>query len=152
MDVRYINPFIEAMVTVLPTFGITDISRGIIEIKEDMYVNMDITSVLGLIGSARGNISYSFSEDTGLTIASAMMGETVKEMDEMAWSAISELSNQLTGRGCKILSENQLDTDFTTPSVIIGKDVQLLVSPIQTISIDIETSVGRIQVNIGLEV
>ncbi len=152
MDVKYINPFLEAMLAVLPSFGITDITRGTVEVKEDMYVNMDITSVLGLFGSVRGNISYSFTEVTGLAIASSMIGETVEELDEMAWSAISELSNQLAGRGCKILSDNELSTDFTTPSVIIGKDVQLLVSPVQTISIDIETSVGKIQINIGLEI
>lgn len=152
VDIKYFNPFLQAMDEVLATFGIKDVKRKSIQFKENMFTNMDITAVLGLIGEVRGNISYSFSADMAKKIAGAMMGVSVPEIDEMAKSAISELSNLITGKGCKILSEADILTDFTTPSLIIGEDIYFLISTVKTLAIDLEAKIGEIQMNIGLEV
>ena len=105
MDVKYINPFLEALVSVLGSFGVTDIRRGSIQKKENMHVNMDITSLIGLVGGVRGNIAYSFSQDTARqTVSKMMMGATVTEFDAIARSAIGELANIVTGTASGILS------------------------------------------------
>ena len=153
MDEEYINSFVEAFYTILPSFGIEELKITNLEVKENMFSNKKVTAVVGLIGSVRGNIAYSFSEDTAKKFASAMMmGMPVEEVDEDARSAISELSNLITGRGCKILSNNEVFTDFTTPTFIIGKNIYFLISTVKTLAINVETSAGDMQVNIGLEI
>ena len=152
MKEEYINSFIEAIFTVLPTFGLNDIKISDVELKENMYANMEVTSVIGLMGSVRGNISYSFSMETARKIASSMMmGMPVTEIDEDARSAIAELSNLITGKGCKILSSNESYTDFTTPTFIIGNDILFLINTVKTLTINVEMPIGEMQVNIGLE-
>ena len=54
-------------------------------------------------------------------IASAMMmGMEVKEFDEIAQSAISELSNMLTANASTIFSQNKIMIDISTPTMIYG--------------------------------
>ena len=153
MDEEYINSFVEAVYTILPTFGIGELKITNLEVKENMFSNKEVTAMVGLTGSARGNIAYSFTTDSAKRFASAMMmGMPVEEVDEDARSAISELSNLITGRGCKILSNNETYTDFTTPTFIIGKEIYFLISTVKTLAINVETSAGEMQVNIGIEV
>lgn len=152
MDEEYINSFVEAVYTILPTFGIKDLKIASLEVKQTMFSNRDVTAVIGLTGNTKGNISYSFSQDSAKRFSSAMMmGMPVEEIDEDARSALAELSNLITGRGCKILSNNETYSDFTTPTFIIGKDMYFLISMVKTLAINVETSAGEMQVNIGLE-
>jgi len=152
VDEEYINSFVEAFYTILPSFGIEELKITNLEVKENMFSNEEVTAVVGLTGSVRGNIAYSFSEDSAKKFASAMMmGMLIEEVDEDARSAISELSNLITGRGCKILSNNEVFTDFTTPTFIIGKNIYFLISTVKTLAINVETTAGAMQVNIGLE-
>lgn len=148
----YINSFVEAIYTILPTFGLNELRITSLEVKEHMYTNMEVTVVIGLMGSVRGNISYSFSMESAKKMVSAMnMGMPVEEIDEDVRSALAELSNLITGRGCKIISNNENYTDFTTPTFIIGKDVYYLMSKVKTLAINVESEAGEIQVNVGLE-
>ena len=152
MDERYINSFVEAIYTILPSFGLNELIITSLEVKDNMYVNMEVTAVVGLIGSVRGNISYSFTMESAKKMVSAMnMGMQVEEIDEDARSALAELSNLITGRGCRIISDNETYTDFTTPTFIIGKDVYYLMSTVKTLAINVETEAGEMQVNVGLE-
>lgn len=159
MDEEYINSFVEAVYTILPSYGIQDLKITSLEVKEIMFANKEITAVIGLTGSTRGNISYSFDLESAKNFVSAMMmGMPVDTIDEDARSAMAELSNQITGRGCKILSDNdkvlsseENYTDFTTPTFVIGKDVYFQISTVRTLAINVECSAGQMQVNIGLE-
>lgn len=157
MDVKYINPFLEALISVLGSFGVTDIRRESIQTKENMHVNMDITSLIGLVGGIRGNIAYSFSQDTARQIVSKMMmGAPVGEFDAVARSAIGELANIVTGTASGILSgmlsEKGTVVDTTPPSIIFGRDIFFMISSVPTIAIGMNTQFGKIEVNIGLEV
>lgn len=156
MDVKYINPFLEALISVLGSFGVTDIRRGSIVKKESMHVNMDITSLIGLVGGIRGNIAYSFSQDTARQIVSKMMmGIPVEEFDAVSRSAIGELANIVTGTASGILSgmlsEKGTVVDTTPPSIIFGRDIFFMISSVPTIAIGMDTEFGKIEVNIGLE-
>lgn len=153
MDVKYINPFLEAVAKILSSFGIQDVKRGKIILKDNMRVDLDITSVVGLIGGVRGNVAYSLSEETAKSIVSAMMmGMPVEELGALGRSAIAELSNMITGTATSILSQDGALVDITPPSIIFGKEIYFLISSVQTISVDMVTVFGQIQVNIGLEV
>ncbi|HBF38657.1 MAG TPA: hypothetical protein DDW50_15230 [Firmicutes bacterium] len=65
MDVKYINSFLEALEYVLGQFGMTEVKVGALRKKENMFIEADITSIIGLVGDIRGNISFSLSEETG---------------------------------------------------------------------------------------
>lgn len=152
MDIKYILPFLQSLKGILEQFGVRDIKRGEMIKKDIMHVNTDITAVIGVIGEMRGNIAYSMSTDTARGIVSAMMmGANVDQMDEMGRSAIGEFANMVTGNASILLSNSGLEVDITPPSIIFGSDIYFIISSVETLTIDMDTSLGKIEVNIGLE-
>ena len=153
MDVKYILPFLESIKGILEQFGVSDIKRGQMAKNDIMHVNTDITAVVGVVGQIRGNIAYSMSEDTAKRIVSAMMmGMPVEQLDDMGRSAVGEFANMVTGNASILLSNTGLEVDITPPSIIFGRDIYFIISSVETLSIDMETPLGKIEVNIGLEV
>ncbi|AVK48192.1 hypothetical protein AXY43_09210 [Clostridium sp. MF28] len=153
MNVKCINPFLDAVKSVLEQLGITDIKMSGLSKKEKMFVNLEITSMIGIVGDIRGNIAYSMSEESAKKIISTMMmGMNVENIDEIGRSAIGELTNMITGNAATMLSDNGYLTDITPPSTVFGKDMYFIISTVETIAIEIDSSIGRIEVNIGLEV
>ena len=134
-------------------FGAADIKRGNMAKNELMHVDTDITAVVGMVGQVRGNIAYSMAEDTAKKIVSAMMmGMPVEELDAMGRSALGEFSNMVTGNASTLLSNSGVQVDITPPSIIFGKDVYFIISSVETLKIEMESSLGKIEVNIGLEI
>ena len=138
---------------VLEQFVAVYISRGDFARNDLMYVDTDITAVVGMVGQVRGNIAYSMAEDTAKKIVSAMMmGMPVEELDEMGRSALGEFSNMVTGNASTLLSNSGVQVDITPPFIIFCKDVYFIISSVETLKIDMETSLGKVEVNIGLEI
>lgn len=151
MDVNHVNPFLQAVELVLGQLGIRDIKKGSIKVKDEMYVEKDITAFLGIVGEIKGNVSYSFDSQTAMRIVSAMMmGMPVTELMELERSALAELANMITGNAVGRLKGFK-DLDITPPSVIMGQDIFFVISTVSTLMVSIETSVGIIEVNFGLE-
>ena len=97
MDVKLVNPFINAFTAVLPQMGFPTPERTGMSVKEKTINSLGITVLVGFTKEIRGNVCYNMSEDTAKFIASTMMmGMPVETFDEMAQSAISEMSNMLT--------------------------------------------------------
>ncbi len=152
MSTQYMDPFIVAVEKVLSKYGVVDIKTGPLQKKEKMYIESDITAIIGLVGNIRGNVAFSLSTDTSKKILSVMLdGELVPEMDAMARSAIGELANMITGTALTLLSKTGAITDITPPSVIFGKDVFLILSSIPAIEAIISTQLGDVMVNIAFE-
>jgi chemotaxis protein CheX len=152
MNVTYISPFLEALIKVLEQFGISDMNIGNMEKKERMQVTLDVTAIVGLVGDIKGNVSYSLSQETAKKIISAMMpGMPIDEFDTMARSAIGELSNMTTGKASILLSNMGVNIDISPPSIIVGEEIYFIISPVQSIAVNINTPAGLIEVNIEIE-
>ncbi|WP_010243834.1 chemotaxis protein CheX [Acetivibrio cellulolyticus] len=151
MNSKHLDPFLKAVELVLSQIGISDIKKGSIQVKEEMYVDKDITAFIGIVGEIKGNVSYSFDSQTAMKIASAMMmGMPVTQLNEIERSALAELANMITGNAVGGLTDVK-DIDITPPSVIMGQDIFFVIGTVSTLTISIETSVGSIEVNFGLE-
>lgn len=152
MKVEYINPFITATFEILKTVGNFNPQKGKLTLKNKPSPSYGVSVLVGVIGEVKGQIMYSLSEDTAKNIASAMMmGMPVTEFDEMAKSAISELSNMITGNASTQLAAQGLEIDISPPTLITGKDVVVTTSTIQTIVVPVEIEAGILEINIALE-
>lgn len=152
MDVQNINIFLEALVNVLGLYGVENITKTSIIKKEVMNVDMDITALIGLTGKIKGNVAYSFGNETGRKLISAKLGKEVKRIDSVGRSAIEEIANMITDKAGQMFSQAGKSFNITAPSLVFGKDIVFVISSVDTISVDLDTSFGKIQVNIGLEV
>lgn len=121
MDVKYINPFLDSFTNVLPQLGIADIKKGKISIKENHIESPGVIIILGILGDIKGNVVYTTTIECAKKIASCMMmGMPVPELDEMAQSAISELTNMLTANAATNFSNNNINIDISTPTLMYG--------------------------------
>jgi chemotaxis protein CheX len=152
MDIKYVNPFIQGLFSVLGQFGVTDVVKSKLSKKETLSVTHDITSISGLTGDIGGNIAYCFPEETAKNIVSKMMmGMPVEQLDQMGRSALSEFCNMITGNAIAKFGSDNSPVKATPPSVVIGKDVFMVISNVDTLAIEFSSSIGTIELNIGLE-
>lgn len=152
MDGKIVKPFIDAVVSVLPMLGLTDIKQGNVVVKDKLATTKDVTVLIGLSQDIRGNVAYGLSAECAKNIASTMMGGMpVPEFDEMAQSAISELVNMVTANAATILENLGKTVNISPPTLVTGENITVRISQVQTLAIEFVTTAGIIELNVGLE-
>ena len=121
MDVKLVNPFINATINVLETMAFVDVNAGRPYVKSDSVAVGDVSGVLGLTGVANGTISVTFEEECILTIVSNMFGETMSELNNEIADAVGELTNMISGQARRELEEMGKVFKAAIPSVITGR-------------------------------
>jgi chemotaxis protein CheX len=122
MDVKLINPFIDATLNVLETMASVKAEAGKPYLKNDRMARGDLTGVIGLIGETSGTISVSFTEKSILAVVSNMFGEEMKEMNDDIKDAVGEIANMISGQARQKLEELGRSMKAAIPTVIVGKN------------------------------
>lgn len=152
MNVEYINPFTQATFDVLSQSGTFDPKLGKLSVKEENITSIGVAIVVGIIGEVKGQIVYSLTEDTAKQIASTMMmGMPVDTFDEMAKSAVSELSNMISGHASTAIAAKGLTIDISPPTLITGIDVKVASNVKKVVVVPVTTTAGILEINIALE-
>ncbi|AFS79424.1 chemotaxis protein, CheC-like protein [Gottschalkia acidurici 9a] len=150
MDVKLINPFLESFNTIMPQLGFQT-EKGEILLK-DKINGAGIAITVGITGDIKGNVIYIMEEEGAKKVASQMMmGMPVDELNDMAQSAISELSNMLTANASMNYSNQGLTTDISTPVLVMGKDINIKVNTKEIICINMIANDITIAINISIE-
>ncbi len=147
MDVKYINTVLETFNVTLEQFGVHNIKRCNIQKKDKMYLNLDVSTVVCFQGAVQGDIALSMPLDTAKRLASMMIGMSITSIDDMAKSAVGELSSMIAGSSATKLSSFGLSTKINPPRVILENAE---INNFETLAIDFETDIGKIELNIGL--
>lgn len=151
MDAKLINPFIDAFVTVMPQMGFQNITKSSVTVKEKSASSLGVTVLVGITKQIRGNVAYNMPEDTAKFIASTMMcGMPVENFDDMAQSAIAEMSNMLTATAATNLAALGLETDISTPTVTVGEGFSVKISNEQYLCISMQIENRPLDINIAL--
>ncbi|ABS39561.1 chemotaxis protein CheX [Clostridium botulinum] len=151
MDAKYINPFIDSFYNVLPQIGFSNVTREDVAIKNNVE-SLGILINLGIVGDIKGNIVYNIQGENGKKIASKMMmGLPVEELNEMAQSALSELSNMLTANASINFSNIGVNVNISTPTLMYGQDIKIKLNTDKILNIKIVADDIPIDVNIAFE-
>ncbi|MEA1867504.1 MAG: chemotaxis protein CheX [Thermodesulfobacteriota bacterium] len=121
MDVRFINPFLEATIDVLKTMAFVESRPGKPYLKKDDLAKGDVSGIIGFTGAATGSMALSFSEKCILKIVSNMLGEESKEINDDIKDAVGELTNMVSGAARKNLEPIGLSLSAAIPTVVAGK-------------------------------
>lgn len=151
MDVKYINPFLQSFLTVLPQLGIQDIKKNKIGIKGKEIQSHGVVIIVGVVGDVKGNIVYSTTVECAKKIASLMMmGMPVEELDDMAQSALSEMANMLTANAATNFSQIGVKLNISTPTLVHG-DFIANTGIEQTVCIEMFVEGLPFEINISIE-
>jgi chemotaxis protein CheX len=152
MDVRLVNPFINATINVLETMAFINVEAGKPYLKKDNLAVGDVSGVLGLTGVANGTISVTFEEKCILTVVSNMFGETMRELNNEIADAVGELTNMISGQARRELEEMGKIFKAAIPSVVTGKNHSIThYSDGPKIAIPFHTDSGKFTIEVCFE-
>lgn len=152
MDLKMINPFINATTEVLPQLGFQNIIQKGLTVKTKKIVISGVVITLGIVGDKKGNVVYSINKEGAKKIASIMMmGMPVEELDDMAKSALSELSNMLTANAGINFSNEGINVDISVPTLIYGEDIELSMNKDQIICAEFDVDGIKLEISIALD-
>lgn len=152
MDVRVVNPFVEAVAEVMPQLGFQSVEKVGLNVKGGNIPSMGVMALIGIAGAIKGNVIYNMELEDAKKIASTMMmGMPVNEFDEMAQSAISEMANMLCANASIKLSNLGINTDISTPTLMFGKDVSLKVAVNKVLAVQMVLDGISLSVDVAIE-
>ncbi len=122
MDVKIINPFLEAAVNVLKTMANIEAKPQKPYLKNDSIAKGDVSGIIGITGDAQGSMSLSFTESCIKAIVSNLFGTPVNELNEEVKDAVGELTNMICGDARRRLEANNILLQSGTPTVVAGKN------------------------------
>lgn len=152
MDVKYVNPFIESFSTVMPELGFTNVGVGSLSAKKQEVITSGILIVLGIVGDIKGNVVYTIDNEAAKQVASMMMmGMPVEELDDMAKSALSELTNMLTANAATAFSDIGISVEISTPTLLQGENIRINMNSLQILCVTVMADSLPIDINIAFE-
>ena len=152
MDVKLINPFINATLNVLETMAFVMAEADKPYLKKDDVAKGDVSGIVGFTGETNGTVSITFDELCILKIVSNMFGEEIKEVNNEIADAVGELTNMISGQARKELEETGKIFHGAIPSVITGKNHKLVpMTKGPQIAIPFKTDAGSFTIEICIE-
>lgn len=152
MDIKFVNPFLDAFLNVMPQLGFTNIEKKSLSVKGRTIQSIGVMLIVGLIGDIKGNVAYGIDIESAKKIASTMMmGMPVTELDDMAKSAISELSNMVTANASTNLSNMGTNVNISTPTLMVGTEFEAKMNTDKVLCVELLVDGNLIQVNIAFE-
>lgn len=152
MDVNLINPFVNSFLNVMPQLGFKEVKKQGVSVKGKSIKSLGVMLILGIVGDIKGNIIYSLDVESAKQIASVMMmGFPVAELDDMAQSALSELSNMLTANASTNFSENGTNINISTPTLMHGNDFEAKLNTDKALCISILVDNIPIEINVAFD-
>ena len=121
LNAEHINPFLMAAKKVLQDMCFVEVGIQKPTLKEASFGEDSWVIIVGVTGEMRGQVLIAISQTEACGIASKMCMMEVKEIDDFASSALSELGNMIMGNAATVFSSNGVGIDITPPSLSHGK-------------------------------
>jgi len=150
MNVRFLNPFIEAAFQVLKIETGLVAVRGELGLAKQPYVTDDVTVMLSLVGDVEGIVFYSLSQPAALQLASSILGETLTEFEALAQSGIAELANVITGRASVMLAEASFEVTISPPTLLCGRGATLSTLDFARVVVPLQLECGIFVIHLAL--
>jgi chemotaxis protein CheX len=149
MDVKFINPFVNAITNVFETMVHTKVTIGKPMLKQADVVTAEVSGIIGLSGDVQGCVVLSFSGEVACKVASTFAGTELTLKSPDFSDAIGELANMVAGNAKKDFEGHH--ASISLPSVIIGpghRVSQSRSSPF--LIIPCQTALGNFTVEVAL--
>ena len=149
MDIKYINPFVDAVKKVFDTMIEVPFKLGKPSLKKGNLPEYEISGFIGLTGTVSGCAVINMNKDVALLLVSKLIGDEVTELDDDCTDAIGEIANMIAGNAkTDFPSEG---TSISVPSVVVGKHKVSYPTGLPIISIPCITDKGPLVIEVALK-
>ena len=150
MDVKVINPFLSATVSLLKDAAAIEAKKEAVNLQQKDKLKYDVGVIIGIVGAFEGSIIFGMSTELAIYIASKMMGGfQLDSFNEIAQSAISELGNMISGNAAASLEAENVIIDITPPSLVVGREVEIKSFNASIVTITFNIDGKKFDVNIS---
>ena len=151
MKAEYANIFIKSAVSVFQKEMNIHLSRKDLKKKRAPVPTLPISIILGITGYLEGQVVYAMDKDFAYNIAHSMMPNKLPaEIKKYENSAVSEISNIITGQATIALAGEKEIIKLTPPAVIMASDLQMDFLEIPTVSLSMICEFGTLEINIAI--
>ena len=150
MRVEYINPFVESAFNIMKEVLGLEPQRGELYLKSSSQPVLGVAAIVGLAGAVEGRVLFDMDRSTALKIASAMNGEELDTMDDLAKATITEMANMITARAVTKLYDLGFKFDLTPPALLTGDNMQVSDSGVEALIVPVELPYGKVEVNVAI--
>ena len=150
MRVEYINPFVESAFNILREVLNCDIQRGELYLKSTSQPVLGVAAIVGLAGDVEGRVLFDMTKATAIAIASAMNGEELKGLDELAKATITELANMITAQAVTKLHELGFRFDLTPPAIFTGDNMEITDTEVEALIVPVMLPQGKLEINVAI--
>ena len=150
MNVKFLNPFVDAAVDVLKAEAKANISKGTITLQKSALTTDEVTVLINLVGQVQGVVLFGLSEKMGMNIVSMMMSQEFTAFDNLAQSGVAELGNVISGRATVMLAEAGFKSTISPPTMIKGKGVQISTLDFPRIVVPLNCEYGEMVIHLAL--
>jgi len=120
LKAEFINPFLEATISVLKTMASVEPTPEKPFIKKGIASTGDISGIVGITGEAEGSLCITFTKECILFIIGNMLGEAQKEINDEVKDAVGEVANMISGDSRRRLREIGHTFQGAIPAVVSG--------------------------------
>jgi chemotaxis protein CheX len=150
MNVKFLNPFVDAAAEVLKAEAKVNITKGTLTLQKSALTTDEVTVLINLVGQVQGVVLFGMSENVGKALVSKMMGQEFAEFDNLAQSGVAELGNVISGRATVLLSDAGYQSTISPPTMITGKGVQISTLDFPRIVVPLSCEFGEIVIHLAL--
>jgi len=150
MNVKFLNPFVEAAYEVVQAETGLAFTRGDLILEKEAFRTDEVTVILSIIGRVEGTVFYSLTEKTAIGLAERMMNEKFASFIELAQSGIAELGNVITGRASVKLSHNGYESTISTPTMLLGRGATISTLDFPRLVVPLNSEHGSLEIHLAL--
>lgn len=150
MQVEFVEPFIKTVFCALAVMTEQEPERGALSMRSLYATAHQVTIVFDVSGDISGKVLYGMSLVTAQKMAYALIGKPMKEMDNLAWSALAEIGNIMSSNALQSLVSAGFNCEIASASVIRGVGVEVL-ADVPALAVPVATKFGRVEIDIALE-
>jgi chemotaxis protein CheX len=124
MDVRYINPFVDAVNSVFTTMLSLQPTRKSLKVSPNEADEPQLTSIIGISGKVHGVVALRFPPETARSVAARMLGSEPDEAGGEVTDAVAEMVNMVAGNA-KARFDHDPPLELGLPTVVEGRGYRL---------------------------
>ena len=127
MNAKVVNAVLNAIMKVFSSMYGMNIVFGKPGVSKQLIPEYEVIGIIGITGDLSGNVVYSMRKEAVFAMIRKIAGMETNQIDELALSAVGEMTNIVAGNMATLLTEIGYKLDITPPSVIYGKEIQIKV-------------------------
>lgn len=150
MNVKFLNPFVDAAAEVLKAEAKVNMEKGNLTLQKSALTTDEVTVLINLVGQVQGVVLFGLSEQLGKKLVSKMMDQEFESFDSLAQSGVAELGNVISGRATVLLSDAGFQSTISPPTMITGKGVQISTLDFPRIVVPLSCEFGDMVIHLAL--